>query len=685
MVGWADLATSWADVEFAWRFLASGLDDGVALGGNEVFEVKTPDGLARVHLFTSGGTFEVLQDGGLNVEYLVVAGGGSGGTGPTGTGRGGGGAGGMRTGTLSVAEGSVTVTVGAGGAAVVSDGSVNGNPGQASTFGTVATVGGGAGAGSSAGGNGGSGGGGRSTAPLTAGTGTAGEGNAGGIGFIDTVALVAAGGGGGGAGAAGQAGSLSGGGAGGAGASSSITGVPVMYAGGGGGSSNAANPVGAGGAGGGGAAAKVTGGAGVNGSGGGGGAASGGTGVVLKTSGAGGSGVVAIRYLIPVPPYKPEPAILIGDQNFTGNTIGQVTIRRGRDSVYVEPSASYAAVNLVSVGQSLPLQVGQELFVTLNDAYNDRDILFRGRISDIEVSVTPAQTLVGGYRITAVGPLAGANRRQVLDTGRAVEKDGERAEAAIVAAFGTAILAPGLFDDGVYDLAALDPEDGGYSALSIAQEAAASGGGVLYETRDGLIAYADADRRAATLADDAFETISGNILDPSGMNASSSLSELSNTILLDWNGGVVERSVQESIDEFGLFVRRVSTILNEEVDAETRAGDLAQNLAAPAFKADVFRLLLNNAAPPLVDLLVRVEPNDGISFRNLPQVIGFTRLDSFVEGVEWRIDPFTVELALFASDERLSVGLVYWGRVTDTLEWRDVDGSLAWRDVGRTL
>jgi hypothetical protein len=383
--------------------------------------------------------------------------------------------------------------------------------------------------------------------------------------------------------------------------------------------------------------------------------------------------------------WKPEPAVLIGSQNFTGNTIGQITIRRGRDSVYVEPSASYASVNLISVSDPLPLEIGQELTVTLNDVQDVRNTLFRGRISDIDVSVTPGQSLVAGYRLTAVGPLAGANRRQVLAAGRAVEKDGERAEAAIVAALGTAIVAPGLFDPGVYDLAALDAEDGGYSALSIAQESAASGGGVVYETRDGLIAYADADRRAATLANDDFTTISGNILDPSGMNASSSLSELANTVVLDWDGGTVQETVQESVDQFGLFVRRVSTILNEESDAEIRARDLAQNLSVPAFKADVFRLLLNNANPGLLDLLVRVEPNDGMSFTGLPAVIGFTRLDSFVEGVEWRIDPFTVELGLFASDERLSVGVVYWGRVTETLEWEDVDAGLEWQNVGRLL
>jgi hypothetical protein len=394
---------------------------------------------------------------------------------------------------------------------------------------------------------------------------------------------------------------------------------------------------------------------------------------------------VVVRYLIPLPPYKPEPAVVIGDQDFTGSTIGQVTIRRGRDSVYVEPAASYASVNLRSVGTPLNLSIGSELSVTLNTTFGDRETLFRGRISDIEVQVTPATPLVGQYRLTAVGPLAGANRRQVLAAGRAVEKDGERAEAAIVDALGTAIVASAQFDTGVFDVAALGTAVGGYTALSIAQEAAASGGGVVYETRAGLIAYADADRRATTLSDDNFAIIPAGILDLDGMNASSSLSELANRIVLDWDAGTVIEEVQGSIDEFGLFVRRITTILENETDAETRAIDLAQNLSVPVFKADVFRLLLNNAADPLRDVLVRVEPNDGVSFRQLPSVIGFTRLDAFVEGVEWRINPFTVELGLFASDERLSVGLVYWGRVTDTLEWDDVDPALQWQNVGRLL
>jgi hypothetical protein len=405
--------------------------------------------------------------------------------------------------------------------------------------------------------------------------------------------------------------------------------------------------------------------------------------------------------------YKPEPAVLINGQDFTGDTIGQITIRRGRDSVYVEPSASYAAVTLRSVGSSLPLQVGSRLTVTLNSFTGARETLFSGRVSDVDVQVTKASQDIAGYRVTAVGPLAGANRRQVLAGGRAAELDGERALAAIFGALAatfeeqpltlswddvdgtwddfTGAIAVNEFDAGVYELTALDPADGGYSALSIAQEAAQSGGGVLYENRFGQVAYADSARRGLTFAAGDFYPVSGDILDLDGMNASSSLSELANRVLVEWASGVVESEIPASIVEYGLFVRRLQTILASETAAQARADEAVQNLSVPVFKADQFRLLLNNADGPLLDRLVRVEPNDGVDFFGLPSALGFGRLVAFVEGVEWRIDPFRVELGLFASDERLSVGGVWWGRVDGTLEWGDVDAGLEWQQVGRTL
>ena len=225
------------------------------------------------------------------VEYLVVAGGGSG-AGNRGIG-GGGGAGGLLQGLLPIILGSsYTVTIGAGG---VDSGSANGGVGGNSAFGAIGASGGGTGGEASAsasgypGGSGG--GGGNSTVGRPGGSGVFGQGNYGGTGYAGGSPY--GGGGGGGAGTVGlNATSAGGGGNGGAGIASAISGIVVAYAGGGGGAAlgtvQGTGGVGGGGAGSSGSAAPTAGSANT----GGGGGADG-----RQTQGGnGGSGIVIISY-----------------------------------------------------------------------------------------------------------------------------------------------------------------------------------------------------------------------------------------------------------------------------------------------------------------------------------------------------------------------------------------------------
>ena len=191
-----------------------------------------------------------------NIEYLVVAGGGSGG----GWG-GGGGAGGMLTGSLSGEYGSGSkfdIVVGAGAnfnAYGTSDGDyeqgLNGGssslaPNTGTTFTRIDTVGGGGGGdyvsgNATAGSDGGSGGGAAarhtSYSGASGGSGTAGQGNDGGP-TAPSGNYYPGGGGGGGKGQAGQPGSGNTGGPGGSGSLSTITGTATFYAGGGSGHSS---------------------------------------------------------------------------------------------------------------------------------------------------------------------------------------------------------------------------------------------------------------------------------------------------------------------------------------------------------------------------------------------------------------------------------------------------------------
>jgi len=226
------------------------------------------------------------------VEYLVVAGGGSGGYSATSQTASGGGAGGFLTGIVPVTAGaSYTVTVGGGGAALT--GQTFGNNGVNSVFGSITATGGGGGGAYGnigiSGGSGGGAGGGGGNSPLAVGQGIVGQGNKGGVSGDNNGA------GGGGAGTVGQnvLGAANGS-VGGAGIASAINGIVTPYAGGGsGGSSNSGvyfAPGGVGGGGNGGSYASTVAGAGVDNTGGGGG------GGPTMNSGAGGSGIVIVRY-----------------------------------------------------------------------------------------------------------------------------------------------------------------------------------------------------------------------------------------------------------------------------------------------------------------------------------------------------------------------------------------------------
>ena len=338
---YVDGTEGWINVQNA-EDTETGISYITATGGNSIVTC----GNYKMHIFTGPGTFTVCSLGNgqpqfNKVDYLVIAGGGSGGARSPGNTNSGGGAGGLRYGVAETVPGpagplnsctqlTVTATgfpiaVGGGGAAVSPNPSgTNGNDGSNSSFSTITSSGGGNGVagngiGGGAGGSGGGAGGGSSGAQA-GGTGNSppvspSQGNPGGTGGGTTP--DAAGGGGGGAGAAGTNANPApsgGNGAGGDGVGfgpaiwGTSVGVPSggnrFFAGGGGPGNSPSYTVGkAGGTGGGGAGSGSPAGnpptdaadSGVANTGGGGGGAGAGAGHPFA-SGAGASGLVIIRY-----------------------------------------------------------------------------------------------------------------------------------------------------------------------------------------------------------------------------------------------------------------------------------------------------------------------------------------------------------------------------------------------------
>jgi hypothetical protein len=307
------------------------------------------------------------------------------------------------------------------------------------------------------------------------------------------------------------------------------------------------------------------------------------------------------------------------------------------------------------------------------------------------------------YRVQAVGPIAKLNRRSVLFAGRPVETDGERVEAAISAGLAQAWeetagswddvdpattwdtfdsgFDPALIDPGIFNLAALGVSDSGYSALSVAQEAANSGNGALFETPTGFIGYSDADRRLTTAEDD-FTAVPFTSISIDGLSVTQDLADVTNRVTVEFDGGATTATDDDSLIEFGLLATRISTILVNLSNAEDYADLFLERHAAPT--ANIGRLAVNlrGIGDSLRDLMLTANTGTPVVLTGLPARANLgDQFAGFIEGIDIRASRFEAEVGFLLSAESLSTGPVRWSVIPQTLTWDDIDPALEWQDA----
>ena len=306
-------------------------------------------------------------------------------------------------------------------------------------------------------------------------------------------------------------------------------------------------------------------------------------------------------------PYAINPKVTIADVEYTDKAVNGVSLTSGRLIVDEQPRAGYATISLVTPNNTYPnIEINQQVVVSVDDSNGTEVILWTGWVSDIQSSLNSfgSQGWLNNQSITAIGTLSKLNRRLVGAGGYPKEFDGDRiydivfegagitwgdytpatdtwADVDSLLQWANVDLLIGEIDTpGDFELT--DYNSGASSALTLAQQAASSGQGVLYECHCGRIQYDSYSSRTNDVATNGFTAIEPEAILSTGLFSLSRLSDLANQIEVGYKNNQTESdTASDSISTYGLYAARVDTILEHDYDAAQRVEYYLETRAFP--------------------------------------------------------------------------------------------------------
>jgi hypothetical protein len=406
--------------------------------------------------------------------------------------------------------------------------------------------------------------------------------------------------------------------------------------------------------------------------------------------------------------YTVNPKVSINGIEYKDKTLEGVTLTNGRDTVDEQPRAGYATINIVTPDNTNPnIEIDERVVVQVDDSTGNSVTLWTGWVSDVQTTLGAFGEIgfLNQQSITAVGSLTKLNRRLVGGAGYPQELDGDRIADILFESAGTqwgdyspptetwADVNPlltwqsidiliGSIDEGDFELVPYTSGDN--SGLTLAQQAAASGLGVLYETNEGRIAYADFSSRNADVALNGYTELDAQAILAGNLSSVSRLSDLANDIEITYGSNQIERDQDStSIALYGRFAAKVDTLLVNQLDALQRVEYYLETRSFPrrTLNQITLALHLDQVSNIMRDSVLPARISQPISISSLPASIYPGGFVGFVEGYTWTINENELFLTLNVSEYALSQLEMNWFQVPPTVEWQDVEATLEWQEA----
>lgn len=405
--------------------------------------------------------------------------------------------------------------------------------------------------------------------------------------------------------------------------------------------------------------------------------------------------------------YTPIWRIKVNGYTVTDKTLTNLTITSGRQTIYEQPAASYAVINLICDCQTpIPYQINDTFTIEVTDSNGDYSPIFGGSVSDISATIQRAGTIQPVQYIQIIGVGALARLVRATFTGNlGTDTDGDQIyELLSGVLFDSWQEVPGSLQWQNYEATTTweDAENSGLgeidqpgnydlhsqnnlndSVYSIAAGVANSGLGYLYEDSQGRIGYADSTHRATYLSANGYVDLNAQDAVAQGLQIVKRAGDVRNKVSVIYgisgNAEFVD-SDPDSIALFGELASVVTTTLKNQNDAEDQAEYYLKIRAYPQFQFQSITFPLHN--PEIDDTerdaLLNVFMGMPVNIQNLPPNWTNGEFQGFVEGWTWRAGVKGLSLELIVSPVAFSLQAFRWNSVPGTETWNTISPTLDW-------
>ena len=404
--------------------------------------------------------------------------------------------------------------------------------------------------------------------------------------------------------------------------------------------------------------------------------------------------------------FTPEWRVKVNGSTVTSTTLVDLFITSGRQTIYEQPSASYANLNLLTdPNDSVSWQINDAVTIEVKDSSASYVTLFGGFLTDVSIYVRNAGSIksMQEVRLTAVGALARLVRAN-FNGNLSSDYDGNQIyELLSGALFQSWQEVPGNLEWQNYEatttwenaensgLGEID-QPGDYQLASqnnlnasiydIAAGIANSGLGYLYEDSQGRIGYADSTHRGQYLAANGYVDLDAREAYGTGLEIIKRAGDVRNFVSIGYGSSgnqSVEDSDDASIALYGQLASNIITTLQNQGDAETQAAFYLQIRAYPQyqFKTIVFPLGNPEIGDTNRDALLNVFMGQPLNIQNLPANMN-GEFQGFVEGWTWRAGVRGLSLELTLSPIAYSLQAFKWSDVPATETWNTLSPTLDW-------